>query len=318
MYTPQKYKPVSRKRLNSVIERQVVNGVGLGEVDGLFNIGKMFTRMFTFTPSSFKISNIAGAIGSVAMTTASGGLTAFAPKISSAHSTISKDIGYGVAAAAAATGLYLGGSALLSTVGGAGKVAATGTGLIGTAAAGSTEIGAALAAPIATGGGGILSAVGSGLSTVGSGLMTALKALPLIGQVLGGGGGGAAQQQAVDYGPAQPTAEQIAAQQAYEAQVAAQQAQMYQPGYAPNIPYVAGQYAGAPTIGQPGTMDTAYGDLKSPYTAISEDGQQVQVDPRTGQVVQASMIPDLAPATWLAIGGATLVGWYLMSGSEKK
>jgi hypothetical protein len=296
--------------------------LGLGEVDGLFNIGKMFTRMFTFTPSSFKLKNIAGAIGSAVTTIGTGGIANIASELvghsglgltnttlTSAHSDVMKIAGYTAVAAGAAVGVAYGGAALLGPGTGAGLTTA-GT-AVGTASSGSSIIGAATGQAVSTGFtvGGVMSAVGSGLSTIGSGLMAAMQALPLIGQVLGGGGG---QQQ--DFGPQQPTADQVAAQAAYDAQQAAymkqQQETMYQPGYNPSIPYVTDQYAGAPVP----SMNTSYGDLRSPYTAITEDGEQVQVDPATGQVISSKF------STPMLIGGGAVVlllGLYMMSDDSK-
>jgi hypothetical protein len=294
-----------QRKMYLASERQVVNGVGLGDLEGMFNIGKMFTRMFHFTPRSFQLKNIAGAIGSVALTGATLGL---APKISSAHSKVAKIVGYAEMAAAA----VVGGVIAAPMIGGAlgiGGVAATGTGL---------TVGAEAAAGTVAASGGIMSTIGSGIMSVGSGLMTAMQALPVIGQLMGGGGSPQQQQGGMtqaEYDAMQAQA-QIQAQQqaAYDAQVRGQQNQMYLPGgYRPSIPFVGDQYSGAvasaPSSG-------AYGDLRTPYTAIQEDGTQVQVNPATGQIIQAGMIPDLSPTTWLAIGGATLIGWYVMSGSK--
>lgn len=300
-----------QRRMYLPSERQVVNGVGLGDVDGMFNIGKMFTRMFTFTPSSFKMKNIAGAIGSVATTISTGGIANVVSEfagpsglkltkgtITGAHSKPMQYVGYGTMAAAAAAGLYFGGGAAISALKSGGTVAATAGGA-GTAAT--------------TG--------GTFLSTVGSGLMTGIKAigqvLPMLGKVLGGGG--SPQQQGggnqAEYDAQVQAYQQQQAQAAYEAQVREQQLAMQQPGYTPSIPYVTDQY-GSPMMGQPASMQSSYGDLRSPYTAITEDGTQVQVDPATGKVIQAGMIPDLSLTTWLAIGGATAIGWYFMSGSK--
>lgn len=315
MYTPQKYRPVSRKRMNSPSQRGLVrHDLGLGEVDGLFNIGKMFTRMFTFRPSSFKLKNIMGAFGSVTTAVATGGiapiLSEFAGPsglkltkgtLTSAHSSLMPLVGYG----ALAIGAVAGGVTLLpagALTGGAGVA-------IGTPAAGSTEIAAALA-PSA--GGGFFSAVGSGLSTVGSGLMTAMKALPFIGQVLGGGSGGQPQQQAggmtqAEYDVQQQAAyNQQQAQAAYDAQVRVQQEQMYQPGAMP-VSY---------DMGQPSMtgMNASYGDLRSPYTAIAEDGSTVQVDPATGQVIPEGISMPMI----IGIGGiAALTGWYFLTPDSK-
>jgi len=250
-------------------ERQVVNGVGLGEIDGLFNIGKMFKRMTTFTPGSFKLKNIMGALGSATMFTASGGLSSLAPKATGAHSSLSKAVGYGTAAVAAVAG----GVALLPA--------------------------------------GALTSIGGGLAT---GLKTVASVFPVASQVLGGSRGGQQPQGGMTQAEydAQVRAQQEA-QAAYDTQVRQQQAQMYQPGYASNIQYTPEQYT-PPIIGQSGTMQTSYGDLRSPYTAISEDGQQtLQIDPRTGQVIPESMsIPMM-----IGIGGVVvLAGWYFMSDSK--
>ena len=175
-------------------------------------------------------------------------------------------------------------------------------------------------ATTATTGGGFLSTVGSAFSTLGSGIMTGLKAinavLPVLGKVMGGGGGGQQQQQG---GMTQAEYDaQMREQAAYEAQVRAQQAQMYQPGYASTIQYAGGQYAPEqyipPVIGEPGTMQTSYGDLRSPYTAISEDGKTLQVDPATGQVIDTGM----STTMMIALGGVALagLGWYFMSDSK--
>jgi hypothetical protein len=343
-----------RRVLPSPGRRIVVNDVhlGLGEVDGLFNIGKMFTRLVTITPSSFKLKNIAGAIGSLVTTTATMGVANVASELAkgkgasftSAHSKPMQYVGYGTLAAGAVVGAVVAAPMVGSALG-IGGTAATGTGLTvaGEAAAGSglmaagtgvlapvaetsffaapsvistgstlMPAGAGVLAPIAESGG-ILSMIGSGLSTIGSGIMTGIKAigsvLPVLGQVAGGGGGGG--QVVVQQG-----ADQNAAAQAYYAQqqalaqqeyIRAQQAAMYQPGYNPNIPYVTDQYTGAPLAP---SMNTSYGDLRSPYTAITEDGEQVQVDPATGQIVQ----PGFSTAMWVG-GGAIilLLGMYVMS-----
>ena len=220
------------------------------------------------------------------------------------------------AAAAGEGGMMAAGAGVLAPVEGAiagssyfalPAVTSTGSGLM--------AAGTGVLAPAAEVGGGILSTIGSGLSTIGSGIMTGIKAigsvLPVLGQVAGGGGGGG--QVVVQQGADQNAAaqayyaqQQAQAQAAYDAQVAAAQAAMYQPGYNPNIPYVTGQYPGSPTP----SMNTSYGDLRSPYTAITEDGEQVQVDPATGQIIQ----PGVSTAMWVG-GGAIilLLGMYVMS-----
>ena len=319
----------TQRRMYLPSERGIVNGVGLGSVDGMFNIGKMFRRLTTFTPSSFKLKNIAGSIGSGLTTFGTFGIANVASEfagpsglrltkgtITGAHSKPMQYVGYAGVAAAAAAGLYFGGGALISAVGpGAGAAGgATGAGI--SASTGSSVIGAATGQVAAS-----TWTIGGALSTVGSGLMTALKALPVVGQVVGMIGGGGQQQQVQQGGMTQAEydAQQKAAydagqqQAAYDARVEAAQAQMYQPGgYVTNIPYVTPSYAGPIES----STANAYGDLRSPYTAIAEDGQQIQVDPATGQVIQASLLPDLSMTTWLAVGGVTLVGWYMMSGSK--
>lgn len=292
----------SQKRMYLPSERQVVNGVGLGELEGMFNLSKMFRVMFKFTPSSFKMKNIAGAIGSIstggigniiAEVAGPSGLKLTKTNLLSAHSKVAKGLGYGVMAVGAAAGLYFGGAALLPA---AGSV----TGGVGGAGAAAT-------------GGGFFSTAGSMLSTVGSGFMTVMKALPMVGQLFGGMGGGRQQQQGgmtqAEYDMQMAQAQQ---QAAYDAQARAQGQQMYQPG-AMNSGIPISYNSEQPSMTG---MNASYGDLRTPYTAIQEDGTQVQVDPRTGQVIQAGIIPDLAPTTWLMIGGATLAGWYLMSGNK--
>lgn len=297
-------RPVRRRydrRMYSPLERNVVNGVGLGGVDGLFDIGKMFSRLTTFTPSSFKLSNIMGAIGSLTAFTASGGLSTLAPKLTSAHSSAMKALGYGTVAVAAVAG----GAALLA----APATGATGAGLttVGTQSAGSSIIGGITGTTVAPASTGIISTIGSGLSSVGTGLMNVVKAIPYVGQMLSSGSGVPTQQTQSDaYAQQYVNAQQSAADRAYAAQVAAARAALYTPGYNPNIPYLSQQYAGplAPSDGG------SYGDLRSPYTAITEDGQQIQIDPETGLPITTPLSPAMVVGG-LAIAG--LVGWYLMS-----
>ena len=332
MHVVQRIPKRVHRRMYSPHDRVVVNGVGLGELDGMFNIGKMFTRMFTFTPSSFKFKNIAGAIGSAVMTVGSGGIANIASEIAGpsglkltkgsitgARSDVSKIVGYGTMAAAAAAAVAFGGYALLpaaSGVAGAGGAAVTaaGTGMtsVGVAAgAGGTFAGGTA---VTAASGGFLSAAGSVFGTIGSGLMTVMKVLPVLGTVMGGMGGGGGQQQQQQQQGGMTQAEydaQVYAQQqqqaAYEAQVRAQQQQMYQP-----TSYTPEGYSGG-VVQQP-SMNTSYGDLRSPYTAITEDGQQVQVDPATGQVIQ----PGMSTEMMLGIGGIAVLaaGWYFMSASK--
>jgi len=325
-----------RKRMYSPYQRRRIDSSGLGELDGMFNIGKMFTRMFTIRPKSFTLKNIAGAVGSGVTTLATGGIANVAAEIAgpsglkltktgftSAHSKSMQYVGYGTMAAAAAVGIAFGGAALLPAAGAVtGGTAGVAGGMTSVGVAAGTS-GAYVGGAAATGAG-FFGTVGSVLSTVGSGLMTGLKfigsALPVMGQMMGGGGGGQQQQQG-GMTQAEYDAMQLQAQQqaAYEAQVRAQQAQLYQPGYAPNIPFVTDPYAGV-GVGQPSMtgMNASYGDLRSPYTGVTQDGEQIQIDPRTGQVIQAGVLPDLSMTTWLAIGGVTLVGWYFMSGSKSE
>lgn len=331
----------SQRKMYLASERQVVSGVGLGELEGMFNIGKMFTRLVTFKPSSFKIKNILGAVGSLVTTTATmgmanvlsevagpSGLKLTSGTVTGAHSTAMKVVG-GVAIAA---GAIVGGAALLPAAGGATVTgaAATGEGMMaaGTgvlapvaeaagssffalptvASTGSTLMtaGTGVLAPVAEGG--FLSTVGSALSTVGSGILTGVKALGAALPVMQmfGGSGGSQQQQQGGMTQAEYDAQQAAAQAAYDAQVRAQQAAMYTPGgYSPSIPFVGDQYAGP--------AQTSYGDLRSPYTAIQEDGTQVQVDPMTGQVIEQGMSVPMM----IGIGGVVaLAGWYFLYDSK--
>jgi len=81
---------------------------------GMFNIGKMFKRMTKFTPSSFKLKNIVGAIGSVGLT----GLTlGFAPKFSGAHSKSAQVWGGVMLAAGAVVGGVMVGPAVMGVLG---------------------------------------------------------------------------------------------------------------------------------------------------------------------------------------------------------
>lgn len=321
-----------QRRVNLPSERMVVNGVGLGELDGMFNIGKMFTRMFTFTPSSFKLKNIAGTIGATVTTIGTGGIANIASEVlgssglkvvkggfTSTHSKPMQYVGYGTMAAAAAAGAYYGGSALLSKSGvasGAGTTASsipvgTGTVLAPTVPAAVPVGTGTVLASSGTTAGGFLSTAGNWLSNIGSGLSTVMKALPVVGALTGaGGGGGQQQQQQQEQGgmtQAEFDAQQRAAYEAgirqqqqeelYRQQVLAQQAQMMPVSYG----------------GQP-SMQTSYGDLRSPYTAITEDGQQVQVDPLTGNVIQPEMPTDMLVGAGVLAAVAT--GLYLIYSKE--
>lgn len=315
---------VHGRRMHSPPQRGLVrrdiglNDTGLGELDGMFNIGKMFTRMFTFRPGSFKLKNIVGAIGSLTTATLTAGTANIAAElakpltkgksITSAHSKPMQYVGYGTMAVGAVAGAVVAAPSI-GTALGVGKTAATGTGLaVGAPSSGSSTIATALATPVGTGGGGFLSTVGTALSTVGKGVVTGLQTLtsvlPVAQQILGSGQQQqmSQQEQGVD-----PYAQQYADQYAYQQQLAAQQAQQ-----AAYIQAQQGQmynpvaYAQA----QPVAMNTPYGDLRSPYTAITEDGEQVQIDPTTGQV-----IPSGIPTEMLVGGGVLtlLLGWYLLS-----
>lgn len=320
-----------RRRMNLPSERMVVSGVGLGELDGMFNFGKMFTRMFTFTPSSFKFKNIAGTIGSAATTFGTFGMANLAagilgssglkivkgPSFVSSHSKAMQYVGYGTMAAGAATGLYFGGSALLSKAGigsGAGTAAGSlpvGTGTVLAPAVTPVGTGTVLAAGTQAGGG-FLSTIGTTLTNIGSGFATVMKALPVVGELFGGKGGAPQQQQqAGGMTQAEFDAQQRAAYEAglrqqqqealYRQQVAEQQAQMMP------IAYSGG--------GQQPSMQTSYGDLRTPYTAITEDGKQVQVDPRTGDIVVPPVV-----STEVMVGVGALVamaGLYYMYSDKK-
>ena len=121
-----------QRRMYSPSERVVVNGVGLGSLEG-FNIGKMFSRMVHITPRSFQPKNIFGAMASATSFVVSAGMSSvLAPKLFSAHSktmqtagTVMAAVGAGAAGAAllpagtltsAAGFLAKGGTGLLSTV----------------------------------------------------------------------------------------------------------------------------------------------------------------------------------------------------------
>lgn len=320
-----------RRRVNLPSERMVINGAGLGELDGMFNFGKMFTRMFTFTPSSFKFKNIAGTIGAAATTLGTFGMANVASEIlgssglkvvkggfTSTHSKPMQYVGYGTMAAAAATGLYYGGTTLLSKAGvgsGAGTTAGAipvGTGTVLAPVVSPVGTGTVLATGTGITGGGILSTIGTTLTDVGSGLMTVMKALPVVGGLFGGKGGAPQDQQQAGGGMTQAEfdAQQKAAYDAgvrqqqqealYRQQVAEQQAQMMP------IAYSGG--------GSQPTMQTSYGDLRTPYTAITEDGQQVQVDPRTGEVVQ----PGMSTEVMVGIGALVAMAGLYYAYSDSK
>ena len=321
------HSPIRRRvqrRMYLPSERMVVNGVGLGEVDG-FNIGKMLNRMFTIRPGSFKIGNIMGAIGSGwsnFMTLGMG--SALAPKTFSAHSTTMKQVGMGVSAAAAAAGAYYGGGALLQT--GAGQAFMSGAG------------------NLLKGAGSLVSKYGTGVLKTGIEMVTSSK---------GGGGGGATPSQEsggmtqAQYNAAviqQQQAEYYAQKQREEAIIIAQQQAAYEAQLKREAQFGANMSTGeqlAPTM-YPGMSSTGSigefgpyapeGQLQSPYSLLSDPAALSLVDPatglitdpvtgkkidiNTGKVVQAGMFPQLSTATWVAVGGMTLVGMYLMSGNK--
>lgn len=331
-YGRRMYSPPQR----GLVRNSINYRYGQDGLEGMFNIGKMFTRMFTFTPSSFKLKNIAGAIGSVTSTIATGGIANIASEIAGpsglkltkgtvtgAHSKPMQYVGYGTMAAAAAAGLYFGGGAVISAVKGAGGVAASTSGMTSAgvgAGAGGTFAGGTAASTVASTGTGFMGTVGTVFSNIGSGLMTGLKAIGSVLPVLGGamGGGGGQQQQQGGMTQEEYDAQVLAQQQqqaAYEAQVKAQQAALYNPGGQP-ISYVPETGQGGWFSQQPGqpSMNNSYGDLRSPYTAITEDGQQVQIDPTTGQVIQ----PGMSTEVMIGVAALALVGGiYFMSGNNK-
>jgi hypothetical protein len=326
---------IVQRRMYSPYNRMVVNGVGLGSNSVRYN----YDNIGLSGLDGSILQNISRVMGGITATIATGGLIWLAPKktrisveritgamvtsggigasiapnawgLSKSEANITR--GITAAAAVVAGGIYLAplmasGSSLIGVGGGA----------IGTASSGSSVIGAATGQVVASTGGGLLSTIGSGLQTVGSGLWTVAKGLlPNLlqmgaGLMTGGGGGVQPQQQQQQGGMTQAefdAAQQAAAQEgarqqqeAYRNQMALQQSQM---------PISNGMMYGEP-IGQ--TMNTSYGDLRSPYTAITEDGQQVQVDPNTGQVIPEGM----STTTKVMLGGVVLLaGWYFMSGSK--
>lgn len=331
---------IIQRRMYSPMERGVVSNIGVGS--GIKYIAVRNGIRYDYSGLSGLdgsiLQNISRVIGGITSTIMTGGLIWLAPRktrisverITGAMITsggigasiapkawgLSKseaNITRGITAAAAVVGggIYLapmmaGGTALTS-------IGATG---IGTASSGSSVIGAATGQVVATTGGGLFSAIGSGLQTVGSGLLTVAKGLlPNLlqmgaGLMTGGGGGVQPQQQQqggmtqAEFDAAQQAAAQEGArqqQEAYRNQMALQQSQM---------PVSNGMMYGDP-IGQ--SMNTSYGDLRSPYTAITEDGQQVQVDPNTGQVIPEGMSTTIK----VMLGGVVLLaGWYFMSGSK--
>lgn len=308
----------TQRRMYSPIERGVVSSVGVGPnglegLDGI-DIGKMFKRLVTITPNSFKLKNIMGAIGSLATTTATMGLAPLiAPKLVSAHSKTMQHVGMGVTAAAVVAGGAYAAGAMMPAATGAG-LSTAGT-AVGTASSGSSTIGTALAtSATGTTGGGIFSTIGSGISWAGGQLWTGIKAigsvLPMVGQVLGSGGGGQVQYATQDDAYAQQYAmqQQQAAQAEYDRQYAEYMKQQQEALYTPGMAYGQGlQYPG-----QAQAMNASYGDLRSPYMGVDESGNQVMIDPATGQPISGWPL-GLSLEVWIGIATVSLIGgWWVM------
>ena len=117
--------------------------LGTDDLDGLgkgFHPFKAITRAVHFTPSSFKLKNIMGAIGSVTATTATFGLgPLLAPKVFSANSKTMQTVGMATTAIAVVAGAVVLGPALAPGLGSmlssaatmAGKVVTGMTGFMG-------------------------------------------------------------------------------------------------------------------------------------------------------------------------------------------
>lgn len=301
---------VDRRRIvNTPLQRNVVNGVGLGDLEG-FDIGKMFSRLVHFTPRSFQPKNIFGAIGSATAFVATSGLSSIiAPKIFSANSKTMRQVGMGVTAAA---GVIAGGviaAPLLMGGGGA-------TGLM-TAGGASSLIATETAGTVASGG--LLSTIGGGLSTIGSGLMTGIKAigsaLPFVSPMMSSGGG--QQQQYMD-----PNAQAAADQQAYMAyvqqqQYAAQQAAQQQ---AAQAEYVRQQQLAAQQgYGMNQTLFPTMADQANPggYAVAPSMDTALQL-PGT-DYVETSIVPGISNTALFVGGGIAVLGaLYLFSGSDRK
>lgn len=279
----------TQRRMYLPSERMAVNGEGLGELEGFFKKlsfkpGKAFKAFIKITPKSFRPKNIAGALGSAVMFSATGGLSTLMSKKTGAHSPLARTVGYVTMAAAAVAG-------------------------------------AVVAAPM----------IGAGAGAWGAG---ALKAVSGAGTLFKGVGGmfgrkGGEQQQQGGMTQEEYNMQQ---QAAYDAKVSNPatygagipvEAQLNPVTY-PTMTNIPSGYGGS---GYSSSTDMR---VSSPYSPLADDsnvqldptGQLVpigqQVDPATRRLVpvQAGMIPDLSMTTWLAIGGATLVGWYFMSGSK--
>jgi hypothetical protein len=275
----------TQKRMYLPYERGILTSEGLGELHG-FNIGKMFKRMVTFKPSSFKFSNIMGALGSGVSNLATFGMgSAFAPKTFGAHSSVMKKVGMGVTAAAAA----------------------------GMAVAAAPMISSALPS---------MTNLGIGLKSFGSGAMKFLggasSLMKPFGGMFGGGGGGGvmvASGEPQIFGPSPviqyPSQEMVVGQQAsYVPQEWAQSSisQQLSPTAFPSMP--------SPGYG----VDQSY-DMQavSPYSQLT-DVEEKPIVPITGQISSARMLPQLSKETWLMIGGATVLGYVLYASidNEKK
>jgi len=316
----------SRRTMYLPYQRGMVDDVGLGGLDGSI------------------LQNISRVVGGIATTVGTGGLIWLAPKKIRASAervtgALITSAGVGASIAPKAWGLSkseanitrgitaaavaVGGGIMLAPMmaGGTALTASAGSTAIGTASSGSSVIGAATGQAVGSSGT-FLSTIGSGLKTIGSGLVTGIKTvgelLPVAGKLIGGGGGsGQPQQQQQQSGMTQAEfdayqreamrvgAEQQAEyerQQAYARQVELMQSQMYDPGA------MYKTTGGMPPMG-------AYGDLRSPYTAITEDGSVLEIDPNTGNVVQPQAgFMGTGISTEVVVGGTILLAaaWFLL------
>ena len=244
----------------------------------------MFSRMVHFTPRSFQPKNILGAVASGTLGVMSLGLTsALAPKLFSAHSKTMQTVGK--------IGAIVGG-----TIAGGVGISAVAPGLLPTIGSGAMNI--------FGGAGGLLKTIGGGV----------------LGMFGGGGGGGQQPpQQVQDMGPQQQFVVPQPQPQPY-----------FDPMYNQSVMQSAGAPLGGGTLypSMPDPSPANYGqplpdDTQLPTAMTLTDPSQagMMIDPSTGQLVpiqQAGMIPNLSTTTWLMIGGATVIGWYLLSDSKKE
>jgi hypothetical protein len=274
-----------RQRMYLPSQRQVVDGTGLGELEG-FKLKKAFKRAIKFKKSSFKPKNIMGAVGSATMFTATSGLSSVvAPKLTGAHSKLSRIVGIGATAVAGGVGI----AALLP----AGALAAAGSSISG-AFSGLTGMVGGLGTSIMQSGAGLLKMFGGG------------GAVPQTTQYPEGYAPMYAPGQIGQdyYGPGTPVGEQLS------------------PTVFPGMA-TGGQQVSYPADMQVPTPYSALADdsvreVVDPITGLVTDpATGNKINPGTGRVVStAGMIPDLPMGAWLLIGGMTAVGWYFMS--EKK